>query len=82
VLDVLNADQDLLTARSQLLQSEANLYTGQLQLLSSMGLLTVDHLNLGIPTFDPEAYFNVVKNAPATTARGAKLDRILKTLGK
>ncbi|MEI6098647.1 MAG: TolC family outer membrane protein [Alphaproteobacteria bacterium] len=82
VLDVLNAEQDLLNARSQRLQSEADLYLGRLQLLSSMGLLTVDHLNLGIPTFDPDAYLNAVKTAPATTARGEKLDRILKTLGK
>lgn len=82
ILDVLNADQDLLTARSARLQAVANQYVGRYQLLSAMGLLTVDHLNLGIPTFDPNAYLNAVKNAPATSGRGAKLDRILKTLGK
>ena len=47
-----------------------------------MGLLTANHLKLGIPTFDPNAYLNAVKGAPATSGRGAKLDRILKTLGK
>ena len=45
-----------------------------------MGLLTVEHLNLGIPTFDPEAYYNAVKNAPATSPQGKKLDRILKLI--
>ena len=51
-------------------------------LLSTMGLLTADHLHLGIPTFDPQAYYNAVKHAPATSAQGARLDKILKTLGK
>ena len=80
-LDVLNAEQTLLDARASRLQAEANLYVGQYTLLSAMGLLTVDHLNLGIPSFDPEVYYNAVKNAPATSAQGAKLDRILKSLG-
>ena len=35
-----------------------------------------------VPTFDPEAYYNAVKKAPAHSTRGAKLDRILQTLGK
>ena len=46
-----------------------------------MGLLTVDHLKLGIPTYDPEAYYNAVKRAPAHSAQGEKLDRIMKTIG-
>lgn len=81
-LDVLDAEQNLLSARASRLQAGANLYVSRYQLLSSMGLLTADHLRLGIPTFDPTAYLNAVKNAPATSGRGAKLDRILKTLGK
>jgi outer membrane protein len=82
LLDVLDADQDLLTAKANRFQAEANLYVSQYQLLSAMGLLTAEHLNLGIPTFDPNAYLNEVKNAPATSGRGARLDHILKTLGK
>lgn len=81
-LDVLSAEQTLLTAKAARLQAGANLYISQYSLLSAMGLLTADKLHLGIPTFDPEAYYNVVKHAPATSAQGAKLDRILKTLGK
>ena len=81
-LDVLDAEQNLLSARASRLQAAANLYKSQYQLLSAMGLLTANHLRLGIPTFDPNAYLNAVKNAPATSGRGAKLDRILKTLGK
>ncbi len=81
-LDVLDAEQNLLSAKSSRLQATANFYVGQYQLLSTMGLLTSSHLKLGIPTFDPQAYYDAVKRAPATSAQGAKLDRILKTLGK
>ena len=81
-LDVLDAEQKLLSAKAARLQATANFYVSQYQLLSAMGLLTASHLHLGIPTFDPQAYYNAVKHAPATSAQGAKLDRILKTLGK
>jgi outer membrane protein len=81
-LDVLNSDQELLSARATKLQAEANRYVGVYQVLSAMGLLTAEHLKLGIPTFDPEAYYNAVKNAPATSTQGKRLDKILKTLGK
>ena len=45
-----------------------------------MGLLSVEHLKLGIPTYDPAAYYNAVKNAPSHSAQGKKLDRILEKL--
>lgn len=82
ILDVLDADQNLLSAKASRLQAAANLYISQYQLLSAMGLLTAEHLRLGIPTYDPSVYLNAVKDAPATSGRGAKLDRILKSLGK
>ena len=80
-LDVLNAEQDLLDARAARLEAEANRYVGVYQLLSSMGLLTADHLKLGIPTFDPQAYYKAVRNAPATSAQGKRLDKILEKIG-
>lgn len=80
-LDVLTAEQDLLSARVSRLQAEADRYIGVYNLLASMGLLTVDHLKLGIPTYDPEAYYNAVKDAPAASAQGKRLDRILKKIG-
>ncbi len=76
-LDVLDAEQELLDARAAKLQSEAQRYVGVYQLLSAMGLLTVEHLDLGIPVFDPAAYYNVVKDAPIHSSQGAALDRIL-----
>ena len=81
-LDVLTAEQNLLSAKASRLTAQANLYAYQYALLADMGLLTASGLHLGIPTFDPQAYYNAVKTAPATSARGAKLDKILKTLGK
>jgi len=47
-----------------------------------MGLLTVEHLKLGIPVYDPAAYYNAVRSAPAHSVQGQRLDRILKTIGK
>lgn len=80
-LDVLDAEQDLLDARNTRLQAEAGRYVAVYQILASMGLLTVEHLKLGIPTYDPEAYYDAVKTAPATSVQGKKLDRILKKTG-
>ena len=79
-LDVLDAEQDLLDARASRLSALAQRYIGIYQLLASMGLLTVDHLALGIPTYDPAAYYNAVRRAP-TSIQGRKLDRIMKSIG-
>ena len=76
-LDVLDAEQELLDARAAKLQSEAQRYVGVYRLLSTMGLLTADHLGLGVPTYDPAAYYNAVKDAPLHSAQGDALDRIL-----
>jgi outer membrane protein len=76
-LDVLNAEQELLDARTARVQAETVRYLAAYGLLASMGLLTVDHLGLGIPTYDPAAYYNAVRNAPARSPQGEQLDRIL-----
>lgn len=80
-LDVLDAEQELLDARNARLQAEAQRYIAVYQVLSTMGLLTVDHLQLGIPTYDPEAYYDAVKTAPSHSVQGKKLDRILEKIG-
>ena len=80
-LDVLDAEQELLDARNSRLQAEAQRYVAVYQVLAAMGLLTVDHLQLGIATYDPEAYYGAVEKAPAHSAQGKKLDRILEKIG-
>ncbi len=82
-LDVLNAEQELLDARAARIGADTGRYVAVYRLLSSMGLLTVDHLRLGIPTYDPEAYFNAVRNAPRTrSVQGDQLDRVLRSIGR
>ncbi|WP_114967149.1 TolC family outer membrane protein [Alkalilacustris brevis] len=81
-LDVLNAEQELLDARATRITAEAGRYVATYALLSSIGLLTVDHLNLGITTYDPEAYYNAVRNAPVTSPQGESLDRVLRSIGR
>lgn len=81
-LDVLDAEQSLLEARANKITAEANLQLAHYQLLAAMGLLTVKDLKLGIPTYDPSAYYNAVRDAPYTSRQGESLDRVMRALGK
>lgn len=82
-LDVLDAEQELLDARASLISAQVDEAIASYQVLSSLGLLTAEALHLDVPTFDPAAYYNMVKTAPrARSKQGAELDRVLKALGK
>lgn len=81
-LDVLDAEQELLNAEVNRIVAENTRYVAVYSVLAAMGLLTVDHLNLGIPTYDPVAHYDAVKSAPALSAQGARLDKLLRSLGK
>ncbi|MDT1062850.1 TolC family outer membrane protein [Paracoccus sp. CPCC 101403] len=81
-LDVLDAEQSVLEAMANKITAEANLQLAHYQLLSAMGLLTVENLKLGIPTYDPTAYYNAVQDAPFTSRQGESLDRVLRAIGK
>ena len=82
-LDVLNAEQTLLDARASSITAQSDQYNAVYRLLASMGLLTVEHLRLGIATYDPEAYYNAVKSAPVhqVSPQGERLDAVIKALG-
>ena len=81
-LDVLNAEQALLDARTNRVVFETQVYEAAYTLLASMGQLTADHLKLPVQRYDPSEYFNTVKSAPvAKTKQGKKLERILKRYG-
>lgn len=81
-LDLLNAEQELLTAQADRLDAVTNQYVASYSLLAAMGYLTVDHLKLGIPTYDVSAYYDAVKSAPVTSPQGQRLDRIMQSLGR
>ena len=82
-LDVLDAEQELLDAETARISDEANLYVAAFQVLQSTGRLTAQQLNLGVQSYDPTAYYNLVKEAPtARSPQGQQLDRVLKSLQK
>ncbi|MCU0908158.1 MAG: TolC family outer membrane protein [Rhodobacteraceae bacterium] len=83
-LDVLDAEQELLDARASLIQAQTQRAVASYRLLSAMGLMTADHLRLGVPTYDPAAYYDAVRNAPVTrvSPQGERLDHVLRSLGR
>ena len=82
-LDVLDAEQELLLARTNLSSAQVDEAIASYAVLGTMGLLTADALHLDVPRFDPEAYYNQVRRAPATYSRqGRDLDRVLRALGE
>ncbi|MBU2943080.1 TolC family outer membrane protein [Shimia thalassica] len=82
-LDVLIAEQDLLDAKSSRITAQAAQYSAAYGVLSSMGLLTADHLNLNVEKYDPVAYYNLVEDAPTISSkRGKQLDKVLRAIGK
>ncbi|WP_306006677.1 TolC family outer membrane protein [Aquicoccus porphyridii] len=82
-LDVLDAEQELLDAQTNLASAMVDEHVGAYNLLSAMGYLTAERLNLRVPRYDPAAYYNLVKDAPAKRSRqGQQLDKALRSLGK
>lgn len=79
-LDVLDAEQDLLDARSARIQAGATVQTAAYALLESTGQMTVRALGLGIATYDVEAYASGFRTEPlreTPSEQGRRLDRIL-----
>ncbi len=82
-IDVLNAEQELLTAQANLIAAQADEVVASYQVLSTMGLLTATHLKLPVQQYDPSAYYNLVKDSPTITSdQGQALDRVLKAIGQ
>ncbi|MEL6957648.1 MAG: TolC family outer membrane protein [Pseudomonadota bacterium] len=82
-LDVLNAEQELLDAQAAMISAQADEVIASYRVLAAMGLLTAEHLNLDVQTYDPAAYYNLVRDAPATySEQGQALDRVLEALGE
>ena len=82
-LDVLNAEQNLLNARVNVISAQESEVNASYAVLSAMGLLTADHLRLAVQQYDPSAYYNLVKDAPAALSeQGQALDRVLRAIGQ
>ncbi len=62
VLDVLDAEQEYLNYRVNLVSAERNMTVAALNLLSSMGKMTADSLNLKVDQYVADAYYNEVKS--------------------
>lgn len=81
-LDVLDAEREMLTAETNLVAAQRDEYVAVYSLLSSMGLMTVKHLRLGIASYDPQKNYDKVSDAPGPTERQKMLDKIFKRAGK
>jgi outer membrane protein len=82
-LDVLDSEQNLLDAQANLISANADVVIAAYSVLAAIGELTVTDLNLGVQTYDPAAYYDLVKTAPVPISpQGQQLDRVLRALGK
>jgi outer membrane protein len=75
-LDVLDANQELLDSQVSLVSARRNEYLAAYNVLLSMGLLTVAHLNLGIESYNPDVNFRAVRPGPVGGYDTSVVDRI------
>ncbi len=61
LLDVLNAEQELLDAEVQLVITKRDLVVATYALISTIGRLNAEALALGSDVYDPEAHYNEVR---------------------
>lgn len=82
-LDVLDAEQELLNARSSVISAETMRQVAGYQLLASMGLLTAERLKLDVPLYDAAAYYDLARSAPVpSSSRGQQLDDLMERLNR
>ncbi len=76
-LDVLDAEQDVLDARSALISASRDEQVAAYSVLSEMGLMTASHLGLGVDTYNPDQNYSAVnsKKSPQT-AKFKLLDKL------
>ena len=75
-LDVLNAVQEQLLAEAEIVRALRDEYVAAYGVLQAMGLLTVEHLALGIETYDPDVNFVKVRPGPSGGYDTSVVDRI------
>jgi TolC family type I secretion outer membrane protein len=62
VLDVLDAEQELLDARVSLVRAQRDEAVSTFSVRQQIGTLVASKLSLGVPTYDFEAYYRSVRN--------------------
>ena len=80
-LDILDAEQSLMSAKVQLASTKRDEYVAAYELLKAMGLLTAENLNLNVEQYDFSKNFDAVKDAPRNN-QFFKLDNLLKRWGQ
>jgi outer membrane protein len=75
-LDVLDADQERLQAAAEVVRSRRDEYVAAYAVLRAIGLLTVNHLGLGIETYDPDINYARVQRGPSGGFDTSAVDRI------
>jgi outer membrane protein len=61
-LDVLDAEQELLDSRVQLVRAQTDAYIAAFNVLAAMGRLDVKNLGLDVEVYDPKQHYNRVKD--------------------
>ncbi|GGD35838.1 TolC family outer membrane protein [Croceicoccus pelagius] len=64
ILDILDAERELLSAQVQLVTAQRNAYVAGFSLLAAMGMAEAEDLNLDVgPLYDPVVHYDSVKGA-------------------
>jgi outer membrane protein len=61
-IDVLDAEQDLLDARTALVSSQRDEYVAGYNLIAAMGMLTAEQQRLGVDLYDPAVNYSEVND--------------------
>lgn len=69
-LDVLDAEQELASAKADLISALRDEYVAGYNLLASVGALTVRHLGLDVTPYDPDVYRNQMNDKPYSYPKG------------
>jgi outer membrane protein len=62
VLDILNAEQELFSARTNLVQAQRDELVSEFQLTSAVGRLTAVDLSLPVQIYDVDKHYNTIRN--------------------
>jgi outer membrane protein len=74
VLDVLDAEQELLNARVNLVTAERNQIVASYQLLAALGQLTAQNIGLKVEVYDPIEHYDDVKYQAFGSSKDAEKD--------